>query len=132
MIQRTIGFFPEERQVTDYRDYEGQWVVVGDGDVSVGRAKEVYPNTAIMLMPYYAITPGNDRSFHEIVRTGAPYRVPINERTKIRPTSEELTQQHCDNLNQDIGRELILKRLEFHQKTMGVRLEESFVDGSGI
>lgn len=128
-----VGFERDNREKpeTNYDSYKGTWVLVGDGDISSGQVTEVYPNR-IVLMPYYAINPQGNRLVHEIVKEGLPCIVPINERTRIRPTSEQNTILYCNYMNRQAQRDLFTKELEFAVKTRGIYLDEDHSDGSGI
>lgn len=122
----------EPKPKRDYESYKNSWVVIGDGEICVGEVDDIHLG-GVYLMPYYAVSPINGRDVHRIVREGEPYRIPLNERTKIRPTTEEEAIENCLIRNKHERRRLILEELEFMTKTKGLHLDdETFTDGSGI
>jgi hypothetical protein len=125
------GYEKEEKPKVDYESYRNSWVVIGDGEICVGRVDDIHLG-GVYLMPYYAIRPINGGDVHEIMREGLPFRIPLNERTRIRPTTEEETLENCRIRNIQTERRLLLEELDFRAKTKGVYKEETFTDGSGI
>ncbi len=132
---KPIGFgrYDEEveRAGKNYEIYRNNWVSVGDGETVSGMVADICQGD-IILMPYHTVTPKGKMLVHTIVREGLPRTVPINERTRIEPTSEKEVLDYCSIINRQIERDLIIKELEFFGKAGGLQLNESYIDGSGI
>lgn len=122
----------EDNPKRDYESYRNSWVVIGDGEICAGKVDDIYLG-GLYLMPYYTVSPINGRDVHRVVREGLPFRIPLNERTRIRPTTEKEAIENCIIRNRHEQRRLILEELDFKARTRGLHLsDETFTDGSGI
>jgi hypothetical protein len=121
----------ESKPKIDFESYRDSWVLIGDGDPFAGRVYDINLG-GVYLMPYYATKPENGRQVHKIVREGLPFRIPLNERTKIRPTTEEEEKENAVIWNTQEQRRLLLEELDFRMKIRSLHLDGTFTDGSGI
>ncbi len=127
-----IGFSRTgEESGVDIDEYLGQWILIIDGDAQSGRLAEFHPDR-ILLMPYQSVNYHDSKPVWEIQREGLPLMIYKADIKRVRPTSEQSTIEHCNYMNRQTERDLLIKELEFFAKTKGVHLDEDYGDGSGI